>query len=523
MVTTLPERFAIVGSLVYDGRGNAPRMGDVVVEDGRIAAVRPAGELNLAGTYRISGEGLSLAPGFVDAHSHSDGKVMEAPRADSKISQGVTTEVTGQCGFSPRLAPADRQAEGTAGKDTPWKDLASYATELNRRHPAVNIAVLCGHNTLRQSVMGSEDRAPTAAELRRMREILEGALRQGAAGFSSGLWYIPGKYSETTEVAELAAALRGTRKPYVTHMRSEGDELLEATAEAIRVAAAGSGRLQISHIKTCGRDNWTKFEGLMEAVAAGTRAGVRITADRYPYLYTGTGLRMLLPAPYDRIANLHGMLRDSADEREKLVALLQTPGWPLTPLERTIVCNSGLPENAPLLGLSLTEIGERLGVSPARACVDFLTAESYVYAAFGRMCPENLARFLALDWVACGSDASAYPFDLSQGRAHPRAFGTFPALLPDGQGALRRGRSDPPHDLAGRRDLRTRGPRRAGGGRPCGSGALRRGAVRGQGGLRQPPRHVRGRARRLRRRQAGLRRGRSRVARLPRPVPGRVS
>lgn len=429
MWNPLPDTFAISGALVYDGLGNPPAPMDLVVADGRIAALRPAGELNLTGVYRISGTGLYLAPGFIDAHSHSDTEILRAPQADSKISQGVTTEVTGQCGFSPGIAMRKNERDNLKGEEVGWDDLASYAVALKRREPAVNIATLCGHNTLRQMVMKSEDRPPTPDELRRMQEILQLSLRQGAAGFSSGLWYIPGKYADTSEMIELAKVLKGTGKPYVTHLRTEGDNLLESTREAVRIAASGDGRLQISHIKTGSPKAWGLIDALLDLIGEGARASVQITADRYPYLYSGTGLRMILGPPYDRVANLHQVLRESAEEREKLVALLETPGWPLVPFDRTIISNSGLPENAAFLGLTLVEIGKRLGISPARACVKFLTEEAYVYTAFGRMNAENLERFLALDWVACGSDAAAYPFDHSQGRAHPRAFGSFPRFF----------------------------------------------------------------------------------------------
>lgn len=429
MWNPLPETFAISGALAYDGLGNQPALADLLVADGKIAALRPAGELNLTGVHRISGTGLSLAPGFIDAHSHSDTEILRAPQADSIISQGVTTEVTGQCGFSPGIAMQKNERDNLKGEDLGWDDLATYAVALKRREPAVNIVTLCGHNTLRQMVMKNEDRPPTADELHRMQDILLVSLRQGAAGLSSGLWYIPGKYADTDEMTELAKVLRGTGKPYVTHLRTEGDNLLESTREAIRIAASGDGRLQISHIKTGSPKAWGLIDTMLEIVGESTRNGVRITADRYPYLYSGTGLRMILGQPYDRVADLHRVLRESAEEREKLVALLETPGWPLVPFDRTIICHSKLPGNAEFLGLTLVEIGKRLGISPARTCVKLLTEEAYVYTAFGRMSAENLERFLALDWVACGSDAAAYPFDYSQGRAHPRAFGSFPRFF----------------------------------------------------------------------------------------------
>lgn len=423
------DSFAITGAEVYDGLGTAPVGADVVVRAGRIAAVAPAGELNLSSCQRVEAAGLSLAPGFIDPHTHSDARIMQSPQADSKISQGVTTDIAGNCGFSPSIILTEEMREFCGGAEViTWNDLASYAVELNRRQPAINIMALCGHNTIRSTVMGQADRAPTAAELRRMQEIVATALAQGACGFSSGLWYIPGKYSETDEVMALTAQLRGTGKNYVTHMRNEGDTLIEAVQEAVALAVNGDNRLVISHLKTMYKQNWGKIDELLATIAAAQKSGLQLLADRYPYTYTGTGLRMVLPPPYCLVSDLPALLA-SAEERAKLTAVLSAVDGPLVALDKVVICNSAVLPDRKLLGQDLVAIGRALGEDPAALCVRLLGSEKYTYTAFGTLCQENLERICAQPWVMCGSDENAYPFDDSHGVAHPRAFGTFPRFF----------------------------------------------------------------------------------------------
>lgn len=423
------DSFVITGAQVYDGLGTPPIAADVVVRAGKIVAVASPGELNLSGCRRVEASGLSLAPGFIDPHTHSDERIMQSPQADSKISQGVTTDIAGNCGFSPSIILTEETRRFYGGADTiTWGDLASYAVELNRREPAINIMALCGHNTVRTTVMGDADRAPTAAELRRMQEIVATALAQGACGLSSGLWYIPGKYSQTDEMMALTAQLRGTGKNYVTHMRNEGDTLIEAVQEAVALAVNGDNRLVISHLKTMYKHNWRKIDRLLETIAVAQQSGLQLTADRYPYTYTGTGLRMVLPPPYCLVSDLPALLA-SAAERAKLTAVLATPDGPLVSLDKVVICNSTVLPDKRLLGQDLVTIGQALGEDPAALCVRLLASEKYTYTAFGTLCQENLERICAQPWVMCGSDENAYPFDKTQGVAHPRAFGSFPRFF----------------------------------------------------------------------------------------------
>jgi len=424
------QRFAIVNAELFDGSGAPPRRADAVVENGKIRAVAPAGELNLAGVPRTDAAGLALAPGFIDAHSHSDATLMLYPESESRITQGFTTEVVGQCGDADFICSGPERRERLErenGARVVWHDLESYMAELARRAPAVNVAALAGHGAIREEILGMSDRAPSPAELRRMEELLDTALRQGAAGLSSGLVYLPGRYAETPELAALAARLRGTGKLYATHLRSEGSGILPALREAAEIARAADGRLVVSHLKTMGRENWPKIRAALDEIDAMRRSGLSVTSDRYPYLHAATGLRNVLPEPYCSVADLREFLSAPERRREVAAALENAEARRKLPAEWEGILFTGArvePEHLALRGLSLAEIARRFGVSPAEACTELLATEPNPRTQLRCMCEENLDRILSLDFVAAGSDSSGVPLDPSGPLTHPRAFGT---------------------------------------------------------------------------------------------------
>ena len=261
-----------------------------------------------------------------------------------------------------------------------------------------------------------------------MKELLADALAGGAAGFSSGLWYLPGCFSETAEVKELASVLKGTGKPYSTHMRNEGDTLLEALAEAIEIAKAGDNNLEISHFKTCEKQNWHKLDRAMAMIDEARSSGMNVLADRYPYVYFGTTLRMIVPPPFDEVDSsaLCGRLKEDAAYRAELLAALRKQSR--YDMDRVIVINSTIPEHRPYYAKSLVEIGRMMGgLSPEEAVVELLASGDTPNAAFGCMSEDNLERILADPHVVCGSDSAIRV--KSDGGDHPRAFGTFPRFF----------------------------------------------------------------------------------------------
>ena len=410
---------------LYDGSGDAPFMADVAVKDDLIAAVGRSGEFTRTGAVVIDGKGAALTPGFVDVHGHSDGKAVTVPTGDSKISQGVTTEVTGNCGFSDYL---DEVKDNDLGDEinNVRGNFAAYADLVERTHQALNIAHMCGHNTLRAYVMGYENRPPTREEMRQMKELLADALANGAAGFSGGPYYLPGKFSDTEELKELASLLKGTGKPYATHIRSEGDFLLESIQEAVDIARAGDNSLQISHLKASPRQNWHKIDAAFELIEK-NKADMDILADRYPYIHCSTSLRTIMPKPFDVVdtTTLCTRLKESAQYRAELLealTALKERDW-----SRILIMNSREPSHRVWYGKNLVEIAEAKGITPPAVVVKLLASGRCPSAAFGSMCEENVNKILAKPWVVAGSDGNIRSFD--DNGTHPRAFGTHPRFF----------------------------------------------------------------------------------------------
>ena len=427
--------FLISGAKLYDGSLSAPYPADVAVDGSKIRAVAPAGMLAGTKVGRINAEGLSLAPGFIDAHSHSDASILAAPEAFGKISQGVTTEIIGNCGLSafPVLTETVREHLNSlyAACDVrvTWNNLNGYITELIRRNPAVNIASLCGHNTLRANIADYKPGTLSASERKRMAELLGEALRQGAAGLSSGLLYTPGRFADTEELLQMMAVLKTYGRPYATHLRSEGDALEEAMEEALFLAGKGSGKLQISHLKTALPRNWNKLEHILERIRRAQSAGLRVTADRYPYIHSQTSLSIILPMPYDAMddCTIRNILRDSPEKRAEAVRMLTESGRDWT---RVILSSSHSTAAIGLLGKTIAEAAGKSGLAPEEFCVRLLADDAPgTMGAFSGMSEKNLSRILAQNWVCCGTDESARPFDESIGRSHPRGFGSFPEFI----------------------------------------------------------------------------------------------
>ncbi len=420
------EKLLFTNVELYDGTGNAPFMADVAVKDEKIAAVGKSGEFTRTGATVIDGKGLALTPGFIDVHGHSDGKAVTVPSGDSKIAQGVTTEVTGNCGFSDYL---DEVKDNDLGEEihNVRGNFAAYADLVERSHQALNIAHMCGHNTLRAYVMGYENRPPTREEMRRMKELLADALDNGAAGFSGGPYYLPGKFADTEELKELASLLKGTGKPYATHIRSEGDFLFESINEAVEIARAGDNNLQISHLKASPKKNWSKIDGAFEIIEREQSKGMKILADRYPYAYCNTSLRTIVPPPFDVVdtTTLCTKLKESAPYRAELLAAFNKVVD--RDYSRVLLMNSREPSHRPYYGKSMVEIAEMRGITPQEAVVELLASGRCPSAAFGSMCEENIHKILAKPWVVAGSDGNIRSFD--DNGTHPRAFGTHPRFF----------------------------------------------------------------------------------------------
>lgn len=290
---------------VYDGSGAAPRVCDVSVAGGKIAAVGDGGTITEQHAMTVDGKGLSLAPGFIDAHSHSDNQVLSDPARDCKLRQGITTEIAGQCGSSngPMADPVNpvfykHRAAVTGKPPVVHHSYDEMLSAIDDLHPGTNLLVFVGHTPLRGSVIGMENRPATAKELDKMKDLLDGAMRQGAPGFTSGLVYSPSQYGTTEELVELAKVAAKYGGMYSTHMRGEGSHLLESVKEVVHIVKSTGIRANISHFKVMMEPNRSLLPQAIELIEKTNAEGFRITFDVYPYTATSAGFLSNLPPSY---------------------------------------------------------------------------------------------------------------------------------------------------------------------------------------------------------------------------------
>ena len=417
---------------VADGTGAEPFRATVLTEHGSIVAVERGKIAGIPSGATVNGRGLILSPGFIDAHGHSDVSLMAFPEAENKVAQGITTEIAGNCGLSAfpvtdanRVHLAALYADYRQNID--WDDYASYRRRLREKHPHMRLSCLCGHNTLRAAAAGYETRRLSSNRKMEMEKLLGDALNVGARGLSSGLQYVPGKFSDQDELQSLLRIVSASDGVYATHLRSEGTNLLESLAETLECAGkAGVKKVLISHFKTAGRNNWSKLSDAIRLIEYARDSGIEVTVDRYPYLESMTQLSMILPPPWDDLgdAELQKRLHDRRGfaRMESVLRRSRPPEyWADIRLAATAV-----PRYAGQCGKRFSELNE----DPVRAAMELL-ADGAVSscAAFGIMNENNLKKILALDYCMPGSDASALPLNGSTGCTHPRAFGAIARFM----------------------------------------------------------------------------------------------
>lgn len=414
----------IRGGIVHDGFGSEGRAADVAVDGDRVVAIGT----DLGPARRtLDAEGLLVAPGFVDPHSHSDTVPFLADAQPFKLLQGVTTEIIGNCGFScaPIAAGDPGFAPGVLA-DIGFDDFGGYLDAAEAAGPSNNLAALVGHNTLRLRVGGMESELSPRA-LQRMCDLANAAFDAGAFGFSSGLEYVPGAYAPFEELVALAATARRWNGTYATHMRNENEGLAAALDEAIAVAEAVGLRVQISHCKASGRSAWGLSAMLLDRLGAARRRGVDLRADVYPYLAFGTGLVAVLP-PVACEGGEDALLARLADPRERarLRSRAEDPVrstgaglWrELTPEDVQIIRHV----DPKIEGRRLSEVLD--GRDPWDAVCDVLSADPHADGVFHTMHDEDLERMMRDPLIAIGSDNGP-----PVGPNHPRTFGTFPRFF----------------------------------------------------------------------------------------------
>jgi N-acyl-D-amino-acid deacylase len=429
------------GGVVIDGSGAKARRADVAVTGDRIAAIGDLSAWQAKAALEVSG--LVVSPGFIDMHSHSDLALLINPRAESKLRQGVTTEVTGMCGFSPAPCPPARkqQIRDAFGSWAQHQDVAwdwgtfgEYIGALKARPASVNVAPVVGHGVIRTAVMGEADRAPSESELAAMCDAARQAMEEGAVGLSTGLVYAPGMWAETEELIAVAGAIAPFGGIYFSHIRGEADGLITSTAEAVRIGREAGVAVQIAHLKSEGRKNWGKSRAALDAIDQARASGVDVSYDVYPYTAWNTGMGQLLPA-WAREGGIDAMVTRTKDpsDRARLLRVLSDaeaadPGrW-----ERRLIASVESEKNRQYQGLTLAQIAERRNASAEEVILDLLAEEGGHVSMVGfGMDDEDVKRIIAHPVAIIGSDAAAVaPYGaLGLGHPHPRSYGTFPRVL----------------------------------------------------------------------------------------------
>jgi N-acyl-D-amino-acid deacylase len=421
---------------IVDGTGAPGFRTDVALRGDRIVRIGDCAGRDAI--QRIDCSALVVAPGFIDMHGQSDEALLALPTADSKILQGVTLEVGGNCGASPGpfspVSLAERRAElrSRYDIDTTWDDFAGFLDALDATPPAINFCCLVGLGETRRAI-GAMTPGPLSKEvLAQQCALVRDACEHGAIGISSGLIYQPGKFADLAELQALAATARDAGSPlYATHIRSEGDQLVEAVEEALTVGKRAGIAVQLSHHKASGRRNWGKVHDTLALVERARSGGVDVVLDQYPYKASSTGLDVILPADVNV-----GTKAEIAARLADPVYFALTAGrieleygsrW-----DEVLVATVGSARNRDLEGMTVSDIAARTGASPAAAALTLLRDESLdVGAIYFTMCEDDLRAVLQYANTCIGSDSSARAVDgiTARGKPHPRAFGTFPRIF----------------------------------------------------------------------------------------------
>lgn len=427
---------------LYDGSGGKPVKGDLAIQGGVIAAV---GKLGAAqGKTDIDAAGLAVAPGFINMLSWATESLIADGRSQGDIRQGVTLEVMGEGGsmgpWNDAMKKETLEQQGDIKYTITWTTLGEYLDHLVQRGVSCNVASFVGATTVRIHEVGYANRAPTAEELARMKQLVRTAMEEGALGVGSSLIYAPAFYAKTDELIELCKVAAEYDGAYISHIRSEGSRLLEAADELIAISRAAKIRAEFYHLKAAGKPNWNKLDALITKIEAARKEGLPVTADMYTYIAAGTGLDATMP-PWVQEGGLKEWVKRLQDPaiRQRVKREMATP----TDKWENFFVAAGSPDRIllvgfkteilkPLIGKTLAEVAKLRGTSPEETAMDLVIEDmGRVDTIYFLMDEANVRKQIALPWVSFGSDEGSYePTGVFlKSNPHPRAYGNFSRLL----------------------------------------------------------------------------------------------
>jgi N-acyl-D-amino-acid deacylase len=423
----------IYGGTVYDGTGSDGVQTDIAIQSGKIVEIGPALQERYPHARPFDATNCAVTPGFIDIHTHSDLSVLKNHEMRSSVHQGVTTELGGNCGISPGLLdmsdPAFEMEQAwmkRMGLTPDWKCLSDFLGRIETEGVSENIGVLAGHGTIRKAILGFSEEPPNDKQLAAMQAMTVEALEAGAFGLSTGLEYLPGGHAKPDEIAALAKLAHEAGGFYASHMRSEGDELIECVADTIGIGERTGIPVQISHHKAEGHKNWGKVKTTLQMMQAARSSGLDVLTDQYPYTAFMTGLSVILLPDWARGGSAEDMdtkLRDP-EIRAKIEAEIAEQGFDFNAIQIGVSSS-----NREAQGKTLAELAKPLGKNPITVALDMLLAEeSFIAAAHFALNEDDVELVMNDPHTMIGSDGVATAPGAPE-KPHPRSYGTFPRVL----------------------------------------------------------------------------------------------
>ncbi len=421
----------ITNATIYDGSGEEAYTGSIGINGDTIAAV---GELpGAAGQEEVDAQGMAVSPGFINMLSWANVTLLEDGRSQSDIRQGVTLEVMGE---GRSMGPLNdsmkmemKENQGDIQYEIEWTSLGEYLQHLEDKGVSTNVTSFVGNGTLRQHVIGYENREATPEEIEAMKQLLDQAMREGAVGLSSSLLYAPSMYASTEELIELAKVAAKYDRMYISHLRSEGENLLGAIEELITIAREADIRAEVYHLKASGEDNWPKLDSAIAMIEAAREEGLHITADIYTYPASSTGLHVQLP-DWVREGGVEKAIERLKSDlfRDKILSDIEFEHSP----DKILLVGFRNPDLRKHIGKRLSEVAQELGKTPEETMVDLIVEDdSRIQVVYFSMSEENIAKKMQLPWVSFCSDAGSYSAEgvFLEQSTHPRAYGSFIRVL----------------------------------------------------------------------------------------------